>query len=203
MRTTELLIEALKLYRQEHAEKYIEEFWRLIERHRADLYNRALALLGNTEDAEDVVQETLRVTFSKLHKLRDPDSLGRWMRRVNRNIALYVLRKRRTERKATKRLAEVKEQELQEARPASDGWDVKDAVIRSVDALPDALRSVVVLRYVEDLSYEEIAERLGLSLATVKVRMFRAHGLLQKRLRKFAEEGGISEAKGEDHGQPG
>ncbi len=192
MRTTELLIEALKLYRQEHAEKYIEEFWRLIERHRADLYNRALALLGNPEDAEDVVQETLRVTFSKLHKLQDPDSLGRWMRRVNRNIALYVLRKRRTERKATKRLAEVKAggAESEEDRPISDGWDIRDAVIRSVDALPDSLRAVVTLRYVEDLSYEEIAGRLGVSLATVKVRMFRAHELLQKRLRKFAEDGG-------------
>ncbi|MCX7804499.1 MAG: RNA polymerase sigma factor, partial [Planctomycetota bacterium] len=185
MRTTELLIEALKLYRQEHAEKYIEEFWRLTERHRADLYNRALALLGNPEDAEDVVQETLRVTFAKLHKLQDPDSLGRWMRRVNRNIALYVLRKRRAERKATKRLAEVKAGEAEGGgdRPIPDGWDIRDAVIRSVDALPDTLRAVVTLRYVEDLSYEEIAGRLGVSLATVKIRMFRAHELLQKRLR--------------------
>lgn len=187
MRTTELMIEAIRLYRQENAERYLEEFWRLVERRRADLLNQAFALLGNIEDAEDVVQETLRVTFSRLDSLRDLTALTRWMRAVNRKIALYVLRKRRQERKATKRLEALCRGEAGSAGEAAETEeaDVRGLVMLAVDALPDPLRELVTLRYLEGLSYEKISERLGVPLGTVKSRMFRADKLLQGRLRRI------------------
>ncbi|MCX7803763.1 MAG: RNA polymerase sigma factor [Planctomycetota bacterium] len=185
MRTTELMIEAIKLYRQEKAERYLEEFWRLVERRRADLLNQAFVLLGNIEDAEDVVQETLRVTFSRLDSLRDLTALTRWMRAVNRKIALYVLRKRRLERKATKRLEAMRVGEESDGggAPEAGEADAREAVMLAVDALPDPLREVVALRYLEGLSCEEMAERIGVPVGTIKSRMFRADKLLQRRLK--------------------
>jgi RNA polymerase sigma-70 factor (ECF subfamily) len=192
MRTTELMIEAIRRYREENAERYLDEFWRLVERRRADLFNQAFALLGNAEDAEDTVQETLRVTFSRLDSLRDIEAISRWMRAVNRKIALYVLRKRRAERKATRRLEALAAEDsaaphAQESNE-SDEKELRGAVMLAVDALPDPLRVVVALRYLEGLSYEEISERIGVPLGTVKSRMFRADQLLQRRLKSFLSD---------------
>jgi DNA-directed RNA polymerase specialized sigma24 family protein len=61
--TTELMIAALTQHREAPGEHQIEEFWKAVGRYRADLYNLALALLMNSEDAEVVVQESLRVAF--------------------------------------------------------------------------------------------------------------------------------------------
>lgn len=192
MPTTELMIIALERHRQEPDQHSFDEFWKLVERHRAELLAQAYAMLGSMEDAEDVVQETLRIAFQKVMSLQDPGRIPKWLRCINRNISLHVLRRKRTERKATKRLQAIKESDT--AAPAPQpGNDLRDAVIRAIDGLPEQLRPVILLRYAEELSYEQIAERLGIPLGTVKSRMMRADRLLQVRLARLyrsATDGG-------------
>ena len=87
-----------------------EECWELIARYRGELLNQAFALLGNAEDAEDVVQETFADAFRDRARIANLESIGAWLRSLNRDNALTRLRLRRaavvkTERKNSRCLA--------------------------------------------------------------------------------------------------
>ena len=196
MRTTAMMIEALERYRSEPNHRHMEEFWRVVERYRADLYNQALLLLRHPEDAEDVVQETLRVAFLKLGTLEDSKIVNRWLRTINRNIALRLLRRRRMERKATKRMEAIAADAPSAGTPADADADaeLREQIVAAIDSLPESLRAVVVLRYWERLSYEQIAERLALPIGTVGSRMVRADRLMRRRLSRYLRSSDAPEA---------
>ncbi|MCX7806885.1 MAG: sigma-70 family RNA polymerase sigma factor, partial [Planctomycetota bacterium] len=121
---------------------------------------------------------------------KDVGRVAKWIRTINRNIALHVLRRKRIERKATQRLGAIKEASGGDGEAEREAEELRAAVIRAVDALPDSLRPVILLRHVEGLSYEQIAERLGIPLGTVKSRMARADSILQRKLRRFVRSFG-------------
>ena len=137
------------------------QYWELIERYRSELTNQALAIIGNLQDAEDVVQETFCEAFKDSEKLTQARSLGAWLRGINKNKALNRVRDKRQE---SKRLI---------AAPRMDttgGFSVlemRESVAKAIESLPNNLREVIVLRYWDQLSYEQIAERLKLPSGTV------------------------------------
>jgi len=147
-------------------EELPERYWELVDRYRGELINQALAIVGSLEDAEDVVQETFCEAFRNGSQLAQARSLGAWLRTINRGNALNRLRGRR---KDSQRL-EKKAREDPQRLATTGGFSVlemREIVARSVETLPPKLRAVVVLRYLEHLSYEEIAKRLGLTAGTV------------------------------------
>src|SRR5882724_8717440 len=75
------------------------QYWELIERYRGELTNQALAIVGNLQDAEDIVQETFCEAFRDSEKLREARSLGAWLRAINKNKALNRVRYKRQESK--------------------------------------------------------------------------------------------------------
>jgi RNA polymerase sigma-70 factor (ECF subfamily) len=192
------MIEAFLELRRRPGDLTEEHFWHLVQRFRAELVNQAFAVLGNVADAEDVAQETLCQAFERIGTLEDPRKLGNWLRKMNRGNALYLYRRRKTERgRVSGRLSleiaapettptgQLKETE----RKLSDA----ERVSRAMETLPGVFRSVVVMRYWEKSSYEEIAERMGLPVGTVKSRLARADLMLNqalRRLRRQDEEGG-------------
>ncbi|MCZ7646401.1 MAG: sigma-70 family RNA polymerase sigma factor [Planctomycetota bacterium] len=187
MPTTAMMIEQLVRMRHDPDGPPVDQFWLLVERFRADLVNQALAQLGNQQDAEDVAQETLCVAYLDLNRLRDPQKLGHWLRTINRRIALS--HRERKDRRKEERLATAQMCELVD--PASGGAKraaPSDRVLRAVDALPEAFRQVVVLRYWEKLSTEEIAARLDIPAGTVRSRLTRADGMLAQKLKGSASE---------------
>ncbi len=204
MPTTEMMIQALIRHRNNPGAYPEDEFWKLVERHRAELLAQAHAIVKNLEDAEDVVQETLRLAFVKLPEMKDVERVAKWMRTINRNIAMHVVRRKRIERKATQRLEALKEPSSGVAEAGSEAEELRAAVIRAVDALPDSLRPVILLRHLEELSYEQIAERLGVPLGTVKSRIARADSILQRKLKRFVrsfEEDGVGIVGASDAGE--
>lgn len=191
MPTTEMMIEAFSTMRQEpSAEGNQRHFWQLMERFQADLVHQALAILGNQADAEDVTQDTLCRAYQEMHTLKDPNKLGNWLRAINRCKALDLLRKRKAQRE--ERLGTGAQETLtkemlpgREATPA-EGQTVNDEaekIYKAVEHLPAPYREVLLLRYMEKLTLEEIARRLGIPPGTARSRMARADGMLLQRLK--------------------
>ncbi|MCK6470271.1 MAG: RNA polymerase sigma factor [Planctomycetes bacterium] len=186
MPTTQLMIEALVEMRHDPGGISPEHFWQLVERFRADLVNQAFAILGNQQDAEDVAQESLCQAFQDLSALRDPRALGAWLRSINRHNAVRLVRYRRQKAEREERLptgAQPVERGWQQARSSDGQGEMLERLVKAIDGLAEEYREVVLFRYWEHLSYEEIAARLGVPLGTVKSRLARADRHLFQRLR--------------------
>jgi RNA polymerase sigma-70 factor (ECF subfamily) len=160
-----------------------EYFWQLVERFRADLIHQAYVIVGNQHDAEDTAQETLSQAFLRLDELRDPAKLGAWLRGINRYNALSLRRERKHDSKREIHIPTGELVSLEGKDGAGEETVNDDALIRAVDELPDPYREVVILRYVEKLSTDDIATRLGVPSGTVRGQLTRADGMLAKKLK--------------------
>lgn len=144
--------------------------------HGAALYRLAYRLTGTREDAEDVVHDVFVGLPEALRHYEERGNLLGWLKRVTARVALMRLRSRKRRREVG----------LDVARPESDPPSATEGMVlqAAVDALPDRLRVVVVLKEVEGYSHGEIAELLGISAVASRVRLARA----LKRLRKALED---------------
>ena len=144
------------------------------------IFRTALAVLHDRSAAEDVVQETIVRAWSKIHTLNEPAALKGWVLRIAHNIAVSQVRRGRTTATAPSELPE-----RDDSLPTDVGLEQRSAVDdlwRAMDTLDPLSRSIVVLREVEGLSYDEIARIVDTPLATVKTRLFRARRQLADRL---------------------
>ena len=150
----------------------------LTRRHADAVYRVALSVTRNHEMAEDVAQDALLKAWQALPSFRGDSPLKNWLLRITHNTAISALRRRRD--------VNTDPAEIPEA-PAPPHTSVESRVEArvSLDAFEDALqaldelsRSVVVLREIEGLSYEEISQVLGVPLPTVKTRLLRARRVL-------------------------
>ena len=173
-----------------------EAFTVLVERYQDELYTMALRLLGVPADAADVVQETFLRAYMHLPDLRALSVRG-WLFRVAVNASRDV--QRRAVRRPASPLEDAEGKVLElpstEEGPeaAAEARERAAAIREALLGLPVDYRVAVVLRDVNDLTYEEIAEVIRVPLGTVKSRISRARGLLAGALRGtpvlFAVEG--------------
>ena len=187
MPTTEIAIERLVQMRDDPGSH--DQFWKVLERYRADLVNQALVILGNQADAEDVAQDTFSQAFLNLNQLRDTSKLGVWLRGINRNLALNL--RRRHVRAKEERLATGQMGALEAPKSATLATGViraADRIMQAVDGLPEQSREVLVLHYWEKLSYEQIAERLEIPMGTVCSRVARADRMLARKLKTLMRQ---------------
>jgi RNA polymerase sigma-70 factor, ECF subfamily len=164
-----------------------------------DTYSLALRLVGNAEDAKDVVQDTYLRAYRALARFRGDAQIGTWLFRITSNCASTLLTRRR--KSETDPLIE--DDSVPDDRtshnPAeqSEVNDLRAHIIEALGRLPEKLRSVIVLRDIYDLSHETIAQQLDISETAAKVRLHRARQKLREQL--F----GASEAAGsQDGSQP-
>jgi RNA polymerase sigma-70 factor (ECF subfamily) len=155
------------------------------------VFTTAARLIGDDRQAEDIAQEVFLKAYENFDQLRTSSSAGGWLKTVSRNLSLnHIFRYRRRWRM----FSEMRQDDSEEDAPEVE-FAVPDDVIAGVDAgvrhglvedalqqLPERQRLPLVLYHFEELSYEEIAERLGVSLAKVKTDIFRARGALSKLL---------------------
>ncbi len=165
-------------------------FEQLVRHTYADTYTLAYRLLGNEEDARDVVQETYLRAHKGLKKFRGDAQLSTWLHRITANCASSYLGRK------TKHRHEPLDSEdgLIDEHPSGDPVKRADlGVLRTqlTDALmqlPPKLRAVVVLRDIYDLPHEAIAEQLDISESAAKVRLHRARKRLRERLYPLGED---------------
>lgn len=160
----------------------------LVQRYQRQVYSLAYRMIGNAEDASDLVQETFLRAYGALPTFRQDASFLTWLYKIASNLTIDLMRSRRA------KSALSLEVELEEGRePAADrsaspeDTTVKGAVCevvhRAVMNLPERYRLVVVMRHLQGMSIEEIAEQLQIPTGTVKTHLFRAREMLRDRLR--------------------
>ena len=160
------------------------------------VYNVALKYTSNVFDAEDIVQETYLMAFNKFHQLKEPSKCKPWLLRILRNNFLKTCEKNNSRQRLEQ--GDYIEFLKQHIRPKdAEALLVKDAGTReikaAIDKLPIKYREVLMLYYMDDLLYKEIAQTLDIPIGTVMSRLTRAReGLKTDLLRKIkTSEGNI------------
>jgi RNA polymerase sigma-70 factor (ECF subfamily) len=155
------------------------DFTRLVDQHYAALYRFALSLAGNESDASDLVQETFYIWATKGHQVRDLSKARSWLfTTLHRH---FLAGRRQRVRFPQHELNEVQD-ELPEVPPefsAQPDWELVVACLARIDPV---FQGPVALFYLEDYSYNEIADILEIPLGTVKSRMARGIAQLQQAL---------------------
>jgi RNA polymerase sigma-70 factor (ECF subfamily) len=151
-----------------------------------DLYHLELLaycrrILGNSQDAEDVVQDVFAKLQSDIKSLRDDALFRNWLFRIARNETLMRIRGRRIDGDIDSDKVWMTETPLDLVEQGETTMIVQ----KLLDELKPSYRQVLVLREYEGMSYAEIAEALGLSLETVKIRVYRARNSMTEKLRKY------------------
>ena len=170
----------------------------LVKEYEKNVYNLALRMTGNSEDAADMAQEAFIKAYNSLTAFRGDSKFSVWLYRIVSNVCLDFLRSR--SRKQTVSLStenddgeEVELDIADETHSPEQLLDrslTRDAVRRGLAALPPDHREILLLREIQGLSYEEIADVLGLEAGTVKSRIFRS----RKKLCSFLiKDGNIPE----------
>jgi RNA polymerase sigma-70 factor (ECF subfamily) len=164
----------------------------LMRRHNRRLYRLARSMLRDSADAEDALQDAYLAAYQSLGSFRGEASLATWLSRVVANQCLARLRRqaRRDNIVPMVSMGGPDEQEVP-VMPANDDDAPDRALVRAelravlerkLDELPEAFRTVFVLRSVEELTVEETARTLNLPEATVRSRHFRARSMLRESL---------------------
>jgi RNA polymerase sigma-70 factor (ECF subfamily) len=164
----------------------------LMRRHNQLLFRTARAILRDDAEAEDALQDAYLQAFRAIGQFRGDAKLSTWLTRIVVNEAIARSRKA-TRRAEVTPLYPVDEPETHAAEGAMDNQidspeksamraQARAMLEQSLDALPEAFRTVFVLRAVEEMSGEEVAACLGIPEATVRSRFFRARSMLRASL---------------------
>jgi RNA polymerase sigma-70 factor (ECF subfamily) len=175
-------------------------FRRFVDLYSANVYQVALKLLGDEQEAEDVLQETFLNAFRAIDGFEGRSKLSTWLYRIAYNASLMRLRKRSrmTTFSLDQPLRLHDEGEAEVPRHLVD-WssmpddqlltaEAREEMDRAITALPETLRSAFVLRDIQGLSGAETAEVLGITVQAVKNRLHRARLRLRERLSGYFAE---------------
>lgn len=171
------LIEQILLLRCQIGDK--DAFAALIERYERPLRYFINRLLDNSELTEDIFQDTWLTVIRRIHGLREIDAFPAWLYRIARNKVYQQLRKKRN-------VSGLDENIAVEDNAEDDVFSPEDAakVHRGLKELPLEYREVLMLRFLEQMSYQQISQVLNCKLGTVRSRLYYAKIALKKELEK-------------------
>ncbi len=185
-----------------------DAFRALVVRYQRKVYALALGIVRDPDLAWDVAQETFVRVHGHLAEFEGKSAFGTWVFRIATHLAIDAVRKERTGRR--EEMDDVDEAAVAEAGEGilstGLGNDPRESALRrelagkmteALESLPEKHRTILVLREVEGLSYEELAERLGIHKGTVMSRLFHARRKMQAALRRYT---GKKAVEGEEQG---
>ena len=172
----------------------VDAFETLVTAYEKNVYNLALRMTGNREDAQDMAQEAFIKAYNSLPGFRGDSKFSVWLYRIVSNVCLDFLRRQKRRPASSLSVEDDEGEETQlDVADVSQSPEVlleqkltREAVRRGLDQLPEEQRQILLLREIHGLSYEEIGQTLGLEAGTVKSRIFRA----RKRLCAFLLQDG-------------
>ena len=159
----------------------------LVNRYKDRLLNFVFQFLGDIEQAEDVVQDTMLRLYEKKHYYKEIAKFSTWIYTIARNLANTELRKRK--RRKTTYLSQLSKERQFEIPAIQDNVDqslqnefINDRIQSAISNLPEHFKVVIILRDIQELSYEEISNIVEVPLGTIKSRINRARIQLQAEL---------------------
>ena len=154
-------------------------FGRLIDLHKDKVINIAYKLSNSYEGAQDIAQEAFIKAYMKLSSFKKEASFMTWLYRITYNTACNYLRKNKV------KTLFLNEEIFKSRKETAQEEELRDVVNEAVESLPLKLKSVIVLRDYEGLSYKEIAEVIKRPMGTVESRLARARGKLKELLEDY------------------
>ena len=151
-------------------------FKQLLDRHARYLFGIAHSLTNNASDAEDLVQETFAAVLNS--RFRGESSVRTWLVRILVNRAALL---RRSRRRGSSHLKIASEQMPTEQPSETSGIDAKLDLSAMLEQLSDEHRQVIILRELQGMTYEQMAEALHVPKGTIESRLYRARDELRKR----------------------
>lgn len=176
-----------------------EAFSELVNHYERRIFRTARNITQNDEDAEDVLQEAFLKAYSNLDNFQGNSKFYTWLVRITVNEALMKLRKRKTDRSVsldeqldTGEDTVIREIAVWDGTPEQrySQEEIREILDREIASLEPIYRSVFQLRDVDELSTEETAEALGISVPAVKSRLLRARLQLREKLTRFFQRKG-------------
>lgn len=184
-----------------------DAFSELVRLHEKKVYNLALRICGNQEDAADAAQEAFLSAWRGLPNFRGEAGFSTWLYRLTSNAAIDCLR--RTGRRRESVSLDDRELGLDAVdgapspQAAAEGKELRQAVLEGLGQLSEDHRQALALRELQEMSYEEISAALGVDLGTVKSRISRARGALRKILLKNGNLSGYLPSKPTEEARKG
>ncbi|MBI5444656.1 MAG: sigma-70 family RNA polymerase sigma factor [Deltaproteobacteria bacterium] len=171
-------------------------FEELVTRSEGRVYQQILRLVGNVEDARELLQETYLSAYRNLPSFKGDSAFSTWVYRIGTNHALMRLRRKHPEEVGLEEIRLPTHEELKARRISDWELDPKEAVLRkelreeldkAIQSLPAGYRAVVVLRDIDELDTAETAKELGITEGAVKTRLHRARIFLREALAHYFE----------------
>ncbi len=172
----------------------------LVHTHQRRAYVLAFRMLGNEDEAAEAVQEAFLAAWQGLHAFRGEARFSTWMYRIVYHACLRVLEQRRRDTRDKDALT----LQAQESARLENGQEVhtiltdrerQRTIQQAIQQLPGKYRAVLILRHLQELTYEEIAQALSLPVGTIKTHLFRARNLLKERLQLLEHEDTAAESQ--------
>jgi RNA polymerase sigma-70 factor (ECF subfamily) len=178
---------------KKHDESCFEE---LINRYSTKIFNLAMRITRNQEDAEDVLQEVCTTVFTKISSFEGKSQFSSWLYRVATNSSFMKIRSRKRRRTVSIEDIEPSGQqnwgsnraELTDIDTMSTRHELREAIERAVDELPREYKAIFVLRDIDGLSNQSVSEVLELSVPAVKSRLHRSRLLMREKLQPHYDE---------------
>ncbi|WP_207427266.1 RNA polymerase sigma factor [Pedobacter sp. SYSU D00535] len=164
----------------------------LMQRYKDSIYFMALKMVNNKDDAMDLTVETFGKAFENIEKYKPDFAFSTWLFRIATNNCIDFIRKKRVSMVSINSMVD-EEGDDRPLQIKSDTLNPEETSIKKqqqeqlkiiVDKLPLRYKTLIILRYFEEQSYEEIAQQLDLPLGTVKAQLFRARDLLSNILNR-------------------
>lgn len=191
--------------RQPESAGFEAAFEELFTKYRDRVHAIAFRVTGSSADALDIVQDSFALVFRKLDGFRGGSLFSTWLFRIVVNCSIDL--RRRTIARPIHAWDRVDGEQLiderQSPRDQAVAHELGDQVQEAISMLSPKLRVILALRYLEDMSYEELAATLGLSLGTVKSRLARAHLALENLVRSRFPHLDLSDAAPDSAGGAG
>lgn len=171
-----------------------EAFRELVERHQNAVIGTVAKMLGNASESEDIAQQVFLRIWKNAKRYRPDAKFTTYLYTITRNLVFNETRRKSRKKEVSSDEREEHSNQLVEASPDRQPdaellqAELQDAVDKAIAGLPEAQRMAVVLRRYEQLSYEEIADVLGLSVSAVKSLLFRARTSLREALSGYLAE---------------
>lgn len=155
------------------------------------IYQHCNRMLGNAHEAEEIAQEAFIRAYINIHSYDERRKFSTWLYRIATNLTIDRLRKRKpdyyldAEVKGTEGLDMYSQLAAEEKLPEDEleGLELQNYIQKQIAELPPKYRSIIMLRYLEDFSLQEISEILDIPIGTVKTRVHRGREALRKKLR--------------------
>jgi RNA polymerase sigma-70 factor, ECF subfamily len=165
-------------------------FEELVELYKDKIYHLAYRMLHNRHEAEEIVQETFMRVYTNLDRYDEQQKFSTWIYRIGTNLCIDRLRKKKASYSLDAELSDGEGGDWYATLASQDAGpedqvtlsETQQQIRDSIETLPEKYKAIVILRYLQDFSLQEISDTLSMPVTTIKTRLHRGREFLRKKL---------------------